>query len=113
MESLKLNGKNIISVEKGHPVLKRLKEAFINPFTIILTILSIVTYFTDVVFASETDKNYMSFLIIIVMVIVSGITKFVQETRSSNAAAKLATLIKAKATVIRDGEEKEIFVEDT
>ena len=41
LESLKLNGKNIISVEKGHPVLKRLKEAFINPFTIILTILSI------------------------------------------------------------------------
>ena len=46
-------GKNIIDINNNNTTFKRLKEAFINPFNIVLIIVAIVTFFTDVVFTAN------------------------------------------------------------
>ena len=44
----------------------------------------------------------------LVMVVLGVSLRFVQETRADNAAAKLKAMIKVTATVLRDGQPKEI-----
>lgn len=46
------------------------------------------------------------------MVLISGILRFVQETRSGNVAAKLSEMIHTTVCVTREGEKKEIPLEE-
>jgi len=106
-------GKNIITRDKKDSLLKRICNAFINPFTAILFVLAIVSIFTDVVFAEPGEQSYVTFIIITTMVMISGILRFVQETRSGNAAAKLSKMIHTTTCVERaESGEKEIALDD-
>lgn len=96
-------GVNAVSRGTRKSLGKRIFEAFINPFTVVLLVLAVVSLFTDVIWASPTDKNPATVIIIAVMVLLSGVLRFVQETRSGNAAAKLNELIKTTACVERQG----------
>lgn len=103
-------GKNIIDFEENHTLLHKIKEAIINPFNIVLLIVAIITFITDVVIA--TEKDYATFLLIIGTVIISAIISLVQETKSDNAAKQLKSLITNKIDVIRDEVAYEVSVED-
>jgi P-type Mg2+ transporter len=92
-------GMNIISHEKPDSLLKRLLKAFVNPFTVVLFILALVSLFTDVIFSNE--KNPRSVILICSMVLLSGILRFVQESRSNKAAEKLKALVHTTAMVER------------
>ena len=105
-------GRNVITVGKKNPIARRLVSAFINPFTIVLMILAGISVFTDIVFAAPEDKSFATVVIITVMVMISGILRFVQETRSGNIADKLTGMIHTTATVIRSGKREEILMED-
>lgn len=105
-------GRNVITVGKKNPVARRLVSAFINPFTIVLMILAGISVFTDIVFAAPEDRSFATVVIITVMVMISGILRFVQETRSGNIADKLTGMIHTTATVIRSGKREEILMED-
>lgn len=94
-------GKNVIAQKNKNPVVKRLFSAFVNPFTAILALLAVVSAVTDVIAAAPGEKDYTTVIIIVVMVTVSGILRFVQETRSGNAAAKLGDSIRTTACVVR------------
>jgi len=48
----------------------------------------------------------------IAMVFLGVILKFIQETKADNSAQKLKDMVTTKATVIRNGYEKEIFFEE-
>ncbi len=100
-------GQNVLPAAGKRGILSRLAAAFVNPFTAILFVLALVSVLTDIVFAAPGEKNYMTVLVISCMVGVSGLLRFVQETRSSNAAAKLAAMVSAKCDVLR-GERQEI-----
>lgn len=100
-------GSNIITRRKGNSLFKRVCAAFINPFTAVLFALAVVSAFTDIILAEPGDKNYATVIIIITMVMISGILRFVQETRSGNAAAKLSGMIHTTTCVKRAGYEKE------
>jgi P-type Mg2+ transporter len=50
-------GRNEISHDKPKPLYKRLIEAFINPFTIVLFILAAVSLVTDIILADPGEKN--------------------------------------------------------
>ena len=63
---------------------KRLFSAFINPFTVILLALAVISAVTDIALASPGEKNCATVLIIATMVLLSGGLRFVQETRSGN-----------------------------
>ena len=97
-------GSNILPAGKKKSIAARLLETFINPFTLILLALAAVSVVTDIVLAAEGEKNYITVIVIGVMVAVSGILRFVQETRSGAAAEKLSAMISTTACVSRCGE---------
>ncbi len=106
-------GDNQINTGKEVSIFKRLMDAFINPFTSILIGLAVVSYFTEVYFVEVGEKEYMTVIIVTVMVLVSGILKFVQETRSGNAAKRLSEMVETTTLVLRRNQEpQEIPIED-
>ncbi|WP_194192541.1 magnesium-translocating P-type ATPase [Clostridium chrysemydis] len=100
-EMREVYGNNVISTEKSENIIVKFIKAFINPFTIILILLSIISFFTDIVMAAPGDKDPTSVIIMVTMVTVSGLLKFVQELRSSSAAQKLKELIETTTSVTR------------
>lgn len=105
-------GKNVITYGKKDSTAKRLFSAFINPFTVVLMVLAVISVFTDILFAAKEERNFATVLIITVMVLLSGILRFVQETRSGNVANKLIGMIHTTACVERNGKRSEIPMED-
>lgn len=94
-------GANIVTHGKKEPLIKRLFHAFVNPFTAILFVLALVSAFTDIIWAQTGEKDPTTVIIIATMVMISGVLRFVQETRSGNAAAKLSAMIRTTASVER------------
>ncbi len=106
-------GSNKITHEKKKSLVKRLAGAFINPFTAILFCLALVSTLTDMIFpyfslleSSPEDFDPLTVVIIMTMVIISGTLRFVQESRSGNAAEKLLSMITTTCTVSRRNQEK-------
>lgn len=105
-------GTNILTYGKKVPTIKRVFSAFINPFTVILLVLAVISAFTDILFADPGDQNYATVVIIAAMVIISGTLRFVQETRSGNVAEKLIGMIHTTACVERAGRKLEIPMDE-
>lgn len=105
-------GKNILNYRKKDSAVTRIFNAFIDPFTVVLLALAVISAFTDIVFAEPVERNYATVIIIAVMVIISGTLRFVQETRSGNVADKLTGMLTTTACVERDGNKKEIPMEE-
>lgn len=99
-------GSNEVSHEKPESLCERLISAFVNPFTIVLFILAAISLITDVISAAPGEKDPSTVIIISTMVIISGLLRFVQETRSNNSAEKLKAMVHTTATVARSKEGK-------
>lgn len=106
------HGSNVLTYGKRESVAKRLFSAFINPFTVILLALAVISAVTDIALASPGEKNYATVLIIATMVLLSGGLRFVQETRSGNVADKLLGMLHTTACVERSGQKAEIPLEE-
>jgi Mg2+-importing ATPase len=104
-ESREKYGKNNFGDQNRKGFWSRLASSFASPFTIVLFVLGVVSILTDVVF-SET-KNPASAIIIFVLVIFSSLFRFITESRSSNAVAKLSSLVALSTSLTREGETKE------
>ena len=98
-ERLGKYGLNEVARERRHGWLHRLWSAVRNPLVILLTLLAITTYATGDV----PGATIMS-----LMVLLGVGLRFVQESRADAAAAKLKAMISVTATVIRDGQAKEV-----
>lgn len=105
-------GSNKVTREKEKTLPQRLAGAFINPFTAILFCLALVSSFTDMIFPHFSlfgcvpkDFDCLTVVIILTMVFLSGTLRFVQESRSGNAAEKLLAMITTTCTVTRKGQE--------
>lgn len=109
-QGLEVHGKNLITAGENNTLLHRLREAVINPFNIILLVIAVITYFTDVVAASTPD--YLTVIIIMALVGLSSGISFFQGERSNAAAMQLTKSISNKADVWRGGELLEIAIED-
>lgn len=96
-------GGNQITRGKKNSLAMGIIQAFINPFTAVLFILAAISLFTDVIMADTGEKNPMTVVIIVSMVLISGILRFVQEARSGNAADNLLKMIKTTTNVERQG----------
>ena len=98
-ERLNVFGPNEVAQERKHEWLHRLWVAVRNPLVILLMILASISYATGDLRAGT----------VMLLMVVLGVTlRFVQETKADNAAAKLKAMIKVTATVIRDGQAKEV-----
>jgi Mg2+-importing ATPase len=104
-------GDNIVQTGEEETLLQRLISAFINPFSLILIGLAIVSVFTDIIFTE--DKSPFAALIIFLIVLFSGVLRFTQESKSGDSARKLAEMVKTTTSVTRKGVGRnEIPMED-
>jgi Mg2+-importing ATPase len=92
-------GLNEIAREKKRPPIMHFLDNIKNPLVILLSVLAVVSYLTG---------DLRAALVIFVMVVLGVVLRFYQELRADNAAEQLKAMISNKATVVRDGAEKEI-----
>ena len=98
---LKQYGPNEIAREKKKSDFVRLLENVKNPLVILLTLLAAVSYATG---------DLRATVVIMAMVLLGVVLRFFQEMRADNAADKLKAMVSTKATVIRDGVDKEVLL---
>lgn len=109
-QRLEEHGKNLITAGTNNTLARRLREAVINPFNVILLVIAVITYFTDVVAAEQPD--FLTVSIIMALVLLSSGISFFQGERSNAAALQLSKTISNKADVWRDGRLIEIAMEE-
>lgn len=98
-------GMNVISSQSQVSLVKQLIAAFINPFTLILITLVIVSTITDIILPifnhQPDDVSIVTVVIIVTMVMISGILRYVQESKSEKATEKLLDMITTTTSVRR------------
>ena len=105
-------GENVITKANQATLWQKIYESIINPFTVILLIIALVSLVTNVILAEPGEQDPTTPIIIIILVIVSGAIRFFQELKSDQAASNLSSLIVNTATVIRDGQESEVPIDE-
>ena len=111
-ENRDLYGENIITKGQEDSILKKIYESIINPFTVILLVIALVSLVTNVWLAKPGEEDPTTSIIIVVLVLISGGIRFVQELRSDRAASNLSRLIVNTAMVIREGAEQELPIDE-
>jgi Mg2+-importing ATPase len=97
------HGPNVIGQEARHPWLRLLFHALINPLVILLSILATISFLTD---------DPRAGTVMTLMVVLGVSLRFVQEARADRAAARLKAMIRVTATVVRDGQPRELPLAD-
>ncbi|MCK9375776.1 MAG: magnesium-translocating P-type ATPase [Syntrophobacterales bacterium] len=93
------HGPNVVAQDKRHNRWRLFGRALINPLVILLSILATVSALTG---------DLRATVVMAVMVVLGVVLRFVQEARADTAAAKLKAMISVNATVVRDGQTREI-----
>ena len=70
-----LFGRNELARKKADSILKRLFKAFINPFTVVLIVLAVISFITDYVIVEPEDRDLTAVLIVGIMVFISGLCR--------------------------------------
>ncbi|MGA2489413.1 MAG: magnesium-translocating P-type ATPase [Anaerolineales bacterium] len=96
-------GPNEVAREKRSTWLMRLWDNIKNPLVILLVILGVISYLTG-----DTPGS----IVILVMVILGIVLRYIQESRADNAAEQLKAMVRTTATVIREGQRKEISLKE-
>ena len=111
---LKEYGLNKIPHKNKKTIFKRIAEGFINPFTLILFALALISIFTDILipFFKNEEISFLTVIIISTMITVSGLIRFIQEYKSDNASENLLNMIKSSSIVLRENIKKEINSEN-
>ncbi|MCL2684189.1 MAG: magnesium-translocating P-type ATPase [Synergistaceae bacterium] len=89
-------GANVITHQSGPNMFKRICVAFVNPFSVVLFCLAVISFLTD---------DMPAFVIVTTMVLISGILRFVQEFRSERAAERLSEMVETTVTLQRRVED--------
>ena len=96
-------GSNLLKPKKKSDALTLLLAQFKSPIILILVFAAGLSLFL---------RDPMDATIILVIVLVSGFLGFWQEQGAANAIEKLIAIVQVKATVIRDGDSKEVPLEE-
>lgn len=100
---LKLYGHNILKEKENFSDIKLFLNQFKSPFILLLLSASILSYFLG-------DK-FEAFIIILIVVL-GAVVDFFQERSAHKTVESLTSLVKVKATVIRNCQKKDIPIED-
>ena len=96
---LEEHGPNVVAEERRHGRLVLLAKACANPLVILLLVLAGLSYATGDLRAAA---------VMLGMVVLGVVLRFVQEARADDAAAKLKAMISVTATVVREGQAREL-----
>ncbi len=102
-EALEKFGANIVAREQHVTLFQRLWENIKNPLVILLSILSVVSFVTG---------DMRAGILIAAMVLLGIVLRFVQETKADSAADALHKIVSTTATVMRDGQRRELPLEE-
>jgi Mg2+-importing ATPase len=91
-ERLSRYGLNEITRKKRHPWFIRLLKTFNSPFNYLLMVLGILSYISG---------NHVSAILIAIMVLLSVLLRFIQESRSNRVAEELQALVTNRVSVRR------------
>ncbi|ADX69552.1 Mg(2+) transport ATPase, P-type 2 [Lactobacillus helveticus H10] len=105
---LERDGFNEVSNKEHHPKLHFLADAFLTPFTGVLVILATLSFFTNYVFVPTNQKDLSTVIIMLVMILISGITSFVQNVRTSDAVESLLNMVSVTTNIRRDEKDQEL-----
>jgi Mg2+-importing ATPase len=100
---LREHGPNVVGQEAQHGWIGLLGKAIVNPLVILLLVLATVSFLTD-----QEGEGYRAGIVMLVMVVIGVVLRFVQEARADATAAKLKSMIHVTATVLRDGQAREV-----
>ena len=95
------HGPNVLAKDQRPGVLRLLWRSVLNPLVVLLAVLATVSFATG-------DPRAAT--VMLLMIALSVGLKLIQESKASNAAAKLRAMIAVNATVLRDGTAQEIPV---
>ncbi|SER04782.1 Mg2+-importing ATPase [Solimonas aquatica] len=98
-QRLREHGANEIGQERPLRWYEHLWACYRNPFNLLLSLLALVSYFT---------QDLKAAVVIGSMVVFSTALRFVQEARSNHAAEKLRAMVQSRATVLRDARAQEL-----
>ena len=96
-------GTNQFLDRKKDTVFLRLRRSFVNPFSIVLFLLAVISMITSVIYSERKAPDHMSVVIILCMLLLSGVVRFAQELKSKNITDKLTDIIESQVRVKRNG----------
>jgi P-type Mg2+ transporter len=96
-------GSNLLKPQKRSDVLTLLLAQFKSPIILILFVATGLSFFLS---------DPVDAFIILAIILVSGVLGYWQEHSAANAVEKLLAIVQIKASVLRDGNPKEIPVEE-
>jgi Mg2+-importing ATPase len=96
-------GPNTVVAEARYRRLVLLGKALLNPLVVLLLLLAVVSFLTG---------DNRAGIVMLIMVLLGVVLRFVQEARADATAAKLKAMIRVTATVVRDGQARELPLAD-
>src|SRR5579863_10344522 len=99
-------GVNEITHERPPTWYWQLFHAFLTPFNGVLFAVSLVSLFTDVIFAAPEDRSFRTIIVLMTMVLLSTLLRFWQEFRSNRAAEDLKAMVRSTTAVLRANLER-------
>lgn len=105
-------GENKITEKKRTPMIVEIFHAYITPFTVVLLALAVISFLTDYWFAAPGDRDLVGVIIIFFMVFLSGTMTMIQSIKSNQAVNELKKMVKVSTTVIREGVEQKVAIDE-
>ncbi|MGA2566470.1 MAG: magnesium-translocating P-type ATPase [Pseudolabrys sp.] len=105
-QRLEQYGPNEVTHEKPPTWFVQLFHAFLTPFNGVLFAVSVVSLFSDVIFAAPEDRTFRTIIVLISMILLSTLLRFWQEFRSNKAAEELKAMVSSTTAVLRAGMER-------
>src|SRR5215475_7299068 len=99
-------GSNEVTHEKPTTWYRQLFHAFLTPFNGVLFAVSIVSLFSDVIFAAPEDRSFRTIIVLVTMILLSTLLRFSQDFRSNKAAEELKSMVTSTAAVLRAGMDR-------
>src|ERR1051326_7814169 len=99
-------GRNEVTHEKPPTWYRQLFHAFLTPFNGVLFAVSVVSLFSDVIFAAPQERSFRTIIVLCAMVLLSTLLRFWQEFRSYKAAQELQAMVSSTTAVLRAGMER-------
>ena len=94
-------GRNVLSKKAKRPAWQQFLLSFVSPFTFVLIAIASVSAVTDIITAAPSERNPFTVILITLIILLSGVIRFVQERKSGNATDALNEMIKVTACIER------------
>jgi P-type Mg2+ transporter len=99
-------GINQVEHEQQTTTYDLLVKSFLNPFSLLLLFIIIISLFTDIIFAEE--NTYSTVVILGFIITISGVLHFYQDMRSKKSMQTLKSMVSNTTALVRDGQVTEL-----